>query len=105
VLIDRRGQLDQPAAVLRQFKEIRRGEELDAIRWGIAQRLQEPGGDQHRNIMGLTVEKPGRLLGREPGGQLSQQCQKSLLILFHGFPFKWFFLPSMAPTSHPRQIG
>jgi hypothetical protein len=32
----------------------------------VAQRLEQPGGNERRNIVRLTVEHPPRLLRREP---------------------------------------
>src|ERR1039457_2763245 len=68
VLIDGVRHLSQPGAILEQFQNIRRAEELDAIGRRVAERLEQPGGDERGNIVRLAVEHPAGLLRSEGGG-------------------------------------
>jgi len=83
MLVDGRADAHQPVAVFDAFQQVRRGEKLDAVGWWIAQRLEQPGRDQRRDVMRPAVQHPGRLLRREAGWQLAQQHQEPLLIVFH----------------------
>jgi hypothetical protein len=74
---------DEPSAVFGQFQNVCRCEILGAILRGIAERLEQPGRDQGGNVMRLAVQHPARLLRREAGGQLTQERQKPVLIVFH----------------------
>ena len=71
--IDRRCHPDQPSAVLGNFQKVRRGKILGTVRRRVAQRLEQPGMNQRRNVVRLAVEHPARLLCREADGQLPQQ--------------------------------
>lgn len=66
VLVDGVRHLDQPGAVFGKLQHIRRAEKLSAVLRRVAQRLEQPGGNERRNIVRLTVEHPPRLLRREP---------------------------------------
>jgi hypothetical protein len=83
VLIDGAGDAHQPVAVFHEFQQVRRCKKLDAVRRWIAEGFEQPGGDEHRNVMRLTVEHPRRLLRREAGWQLAQQQQKPMLVISH----------------------
>jgi len=74
---------DQPRAVFRQFQNIRRSEILGGILRRIAQRLEQPGMNQRRDVVRLAVQHPARLFRREAGRQLSQERQEPLLFFFH----------------------
>jgi len=66
VLVDGVGHFGQPGTVFEKFQNIRRAEKLSAVLRRVAQRLEQPGGNERRNIVRLTVEHPPRLLRREP---------------------------------------
>ena len=86
VLTNRVADFDQPTTVFRHFQHVRRGKILGGI-WGkITERFEQSGIDQRGNIMRLAVQHPARLLRREAGGQLSQERQKPMLIVFHAIP-------------------
>jgi hypothetical protein len=55
VLIDSVCDLDKPGTILDQFQNIRRCEELDPIRRGVAKRLEQPRRDENRNIVCLAT--------------------------------------------------
>lgn len=74
---------DKPGTVLEGFQKVRSAEKLRPVLGRIAERLEQPGVDQRRNVVRLTVQNPARLLRRQAGGQLSQQRQKPKLIVFH----------------------
>ena len=80
---DRLGHFGQPVPVFGMVHDLDGGKKFNPVGRGIAQRLEQPGGDQHRDIMRLAVQHPGRLLRRQPGGQSAQQSQKLMLILSH----------------------
>lgn len=86
VLVDGVGCLDEPGAVLEQFENINRREKFRSVLGRIAQRLEQPGRNQRRNVMRLAVQHPARLLRREPGRQLPHQRQKPMLVFFHTQP-------------------
>ena len=73
MLIQRIRDLRQPRPVFDLFQQFRRGKELDAVRWRIAQRLEQARTDENRYIMRLAIQHPGYLLRRQAGWQLSQQ--------------------------------
>jgi len=83
MLINRRCHFDEPCTVFGIFQHIFRGEKLDAVGRRIAQRLEQAGVHQRRNIMRLAIERPCRLLRRQAGRQVSQERQESMLIVFH----------------------
>ena len=83
VLIDGVRHLYQPRAVLKKFQYIRRAEKLAAVLGRIAQRLEQAGRHQRRNVVRLAVEHPPRLFRRQAGGQLAQERQKPMLVFFH----------------------
>jgi len=83
MLADGRADAHQPMAILNVFQHINGGEKLDAVGRWIAQRLEQLGRDQRRDVMHLAVQHPRRLLRREAGRQLAQQCQKLMLIVAH----------------------
>lgn len=74
---------DQPTTVFRHFQHVRRRKILGRICGGIAERLEQSGIDQCRNIVRLAVQHPGRLFRRKAGRQLSQKRQEPLLFFFH----------------------
>ena len=74
---------DQPRAVFHNFQHVRRGKILGAILRRVAERLEQPRRNQRGNVMRLAVQHPARLLRREAGGQLSEQRQEAVLIVFH----------------------
>ena len=76
VLINSGQHAHQPVVVFDLFQQIRRGKKLDTVGRRIAQRLEQPGGDQYRDVMRPAVEHPGRLLRRQASGQLPQQPAK-----------------------------
>jgi len=61
--------LDQPSAVFGQFQHIRRRKILRAVLRGIAERLEQPRGNQRGNVVRLAVQHPARLFRTETGGQ------------------------------------
>lgn len=73
MLIDGVRHLDQPGAVFGKLQHVRRAEKLAAVLRRIAQRLEQAGGNERRNIVRLAIEHPPGLLRREPGGQLTRQ--------------------------------
>jgi hypothetical protein len=83
VLADSVGYLDQPRPVFGELDQIDGAEKLDAIGRRVPQRLQQARGNQDGNIMRLTIQHPGGLLGREAGRQLSMEGQKPMLIFTH----------------------
>ena len=83
VLADRVGDFDEPSAVFTNFQNIRRRKILGAILRRVAERLEQPRRNQRGNVMRLAVQHPARLFCREAGGQLSQQRQETVLIVFH----------------------
>ncbi len=83
VLIDGVRDLDKPRPILDQLQNIRRCEELDPIRCGVAKRLEQPRRDENRNIVRLATEHPGRLFRSQPGRRLSKQRQELMLIFSH----------------------
>ena len=68
MLVDGVRHLDQPSAVFGKLQHVRRAEKLAAVLRRVAQRLEQPGGNERRNIVRLAIEQPSRLLRREPGG-------------------------------------
>ena len=78
-----RRHLDQPSAVFCHFQNVRRAKILRRILCGIAERLEQPCGDQRGNVVRLAVQHPARLLRREAGRQLTQERQEPLLFFFH----------------------
>ena len=83
VLVDRIRDLDEPGPIFHQFGDFGRGKELDGIRRRIAQRLEDTGGDENRDVMNLAIQYPRRLLGAQSRGWLTQQGQKLESLLFH----------------------
>ena len=83
VLVDRIRDLDEPGPIFHQFGDFGRGKELDGIGRRIAQRLEDTGGDENRDVMNLAIQYPGRLLCVQPRGWLTQQGQKLESLLFH----------------------
>ena len=83
MLADGRAGAHQPFAVFDLFQQIRRGEILDAVGRWIAQRFQQPGRHQRREVMRLAIDDPRRLLRRQAGRQLAQQLQKLMLVIVH----------------------
>jgi hypothetical protein len=94
MLVDGVCHLDQPGAVLKELQNIRRAEKLAAVLRRVAQRLEQAGGNERRNVMRLAIKHPPRLLRREPGGQLARKSQKPILFFFHAAP--------VAPTPKNR---
>ena len=65
--------LDQPSAVFGSFQKVCRGKILGAVRRGIAERLEQAGMNERRNVVRLAVQHPSRLLPRQSEGQLTEQ--------------------------------
>ena len=74
---------DEPRAVFGNLQNVRRRKILGGILRRITQRLEQPRRDQRGNVMRLAVQDPRRLLRRQADGQLSQQRQKTVLIVAH----------------------
>ena len=74
---------DQPGAVFGNFQKVRRGKILGTVRRRVAQRLEHPGMNQRRDVVRLAVQHPASLLRRQADGQLAQERQKPMLIVFH----------------------
>jgi hypothetical protein len=83
MLADGVGDFDEPSAVIEQFQQIRRGKILGAILRRIAKRLEQPRRNQRGNVMRLAIQHPTGLLRIEAGGQLTEQGQETVLIVFH----------------------
>jgi hypothetical protein len=83
VCVDCRCHLDQPSTVFGRFQKVCRGKILGAIRRRIAERLEQAGMNERRNVMRLAVQHPSRLLPRQTEGQLAEQRQEPMLIVFH----------------------
>ena len=84
------GDFDQPRGIFGLFQNVGSRKKLHAV-WGrIAERLEQPGIDQRGDVMRLTVQHPARLLRRQAGGQLAEQRQEPMMIVFH-----------IHKTSHP----
>jgi hypothetical protein len=83
VLADGVGDFDEPGTVFRRFQNVGSRKILGAVLRGIAERLEQPGGNQRGNVMWLTVQHPARLFRREAGGQLAEQRQEPCLFFFH----------------------
>jgi hypothetical protein len=73
----------EPVPIFAGFQQVGRRKELDPVLRWIAQRLDEFGRDQCRNVVQLAVQQPSRLFRRQAGGQLAQEHQKSVLIIAH----------------------
>jgi hypothetical protein len=83
VLADGVGDFDKPSAVFGGFQNIGSRKKLCAVLRGIAERLEQPRGNQRGNVMRLAVQHPTGLLRRETEGQLAEQRQEPRLIFFH----------------------
>lgn len=79
---------DQPGSVFGNFQKVRRGKILGAIGRRVAQRLEHPGMNQRRDVVRLAIEHPARLFRREAEGQLTEQQQKPMLVVFHAKPVR-----------------
>src|ERR1017187_9733443 len=86
------GYLRQPRPVLGQFQNLPRGKELDTVGRWVAQRFEQTGGHQHRHVIRLAIEHPGRLLRRQPRRKLTEQGEKTLLFLFQVTPSTRMFI-------------
>ena len=64
MLADGVGRFDEPSTIFREFQNVRRGEILGGVLGRIAQRLEEPRGNQRGDVMRLAVQHPARLLRR-----------------------------------------
>jgi hypothetical protein len=71
MLVDRSRDPHKPVAVFHAFQQISGAKKLNAVASGIAQGLDEFGGDQRRDVMRLAIQHPRRLLCRQARGQLS----------------------------------
>lgn len=58
VLVDGVGNLGEPRAIFAQFQNIRRSEKLNPVWRRIAERLEQVGVYQRRNIVRLAIEHP-----------------------------------------------
>ena len=97
MLADRVCHFCQPGTILHQFHDLLRGEVLDAILRGIAQRLEQSGRNKNRHIMRLAAKHPGSLFHGKPGRGLPDQRQELMLLLFHTHCL-------CANRSRPRQL-
>ena len=59
----------KPRTVFSRFQNIRCGKILGRILRRVAERLNEPGMNQRRDVMRLAVEHPPGLFGIETDGQ------------------------------------
>lgn len=76
------------------------GEVLDRVVLWASQRTEQIGGDQHRDIVGLGVKVPSRLLGIEPGRQRGQGQQRSMFA-FHGSSMASVLHQVLRRTTNP----
>ena len=67
------GDFDQPRGIFGFFQNIGSRKILRAVLGGVAECLEQPRINQRRNIVGLAVQHPARLLRREADGQLAKQ--------------------------------
>ena len=82
------GDFDEPGTVFGCFQNIGSRKILCAVLRGIAERLEQPRRNQSRNVVRLAVQHPARLFRREAEGQLTEQRQKPMLIVFHAKPVR-----------------
>jgi hypothetical protein len=59
VLVQSIRDLRQPRPVLDLLQQFRRGKELDAVRWRIAQRFEQASRNKNWHIMRLAIQHPG----------------------------------------------
>lgn len=83
VLINGVCDLGKPGTIFDQIQNIRRGKELDSIGRRVAERLEQPGRDENRDIMRLAAQHPARFFDGKPGGQLPRHRKETQLIFFH----------------------
>ena len=69
VCVDCRCHLDQPTAVFGSFQKVCRGKILGAVRRGIAERLEQAGMNERRNVMRLALRNTSRKQGLKPNSQ------------------------------------
>ena len=86
VLGDGVGDFDEPGTVFGSFQNIGSRKILCAVLRGIAERLEQPRRNQGRNVVRLAIQHPARLFRREAEGQLTEQRQEPMLIVFHARP-------------------
>ena len=86
VLVDGHCHLDQPRTIFGNLQKVRRGKILGAICWRVAERFEHPRRNQGRNVVRLAVQHPARLFRRQAEGQLTEQRQEPMLIVFHAKP-------------------
>ena len=65
------------------FDGYQKTKEFDAVLRRVAEGFKQPGGHQGGDVMRLAAQHPAGLLRRQAGGQLPQQRQKLVLIVFH----------------------
>ena len=83
MLADGVGDFDEPGTVFGRFQNIGSRKKFRAVLRGIAERLEQPRRNERRNVVRVAVQHPARLLRREAEGQLTEQRQKPMLIVFH----------------------
>ena len=57
MLADSVGDFDEPRAVFGGFENVSSGKKLGAVLRGIAERLEQPRGNQRGNVMRLAVQR------------------------------------------------
>ena len=65
MLADSISGFDEPSAVFGDFQQVSRRKILGAILRRVAERLEQPRGNQRGNVMRLAVQHPARLLRRQ----------------------------------------
>ena len=77
--------LGEPCWVFRRFKDQRSRKVFHAVGGRVAERFQEFGRDESRNIVIAAIEEPGDLLRGEPGLRLPQHSKESAFHVVHVF--------------------
>jgi hypothetical protein len=80
---DGRRRLVEPGAILPAFQDVHCREVFHGVGLGRAERLQQSGGHENRDVVRLEVENQAGLLNVEPRGQFAKQTEKSVLLLIH----------------------
>ena len=94
----------EPGAVLDDFENVRRAEEVDALGRRVAERLYETSGHECGNCVRRAVQQRCNLFDVEPRGQLPAQLQKLMLFLVHGSP-KTILLSARRVVLTPQPSG
>jgi hypothetical protein len=83
MLVDGVREFGEPGAILRQFQHVRGGKILHAVLRRISEWPQQLRLHQRRDVVRLAVKHPPCLFRRQAGGQVAEQAQEPMLILFH----------------------